>query len=185
MGKAYANRKTIDKRPEADFYETPYILTQELINLDIFDKSKLIYDPAAGNNAIISVLNKNGFKTKADDIRTTGKDFLDCTETFPQAVVNPPFSLLDGFLAKLNECCTERYAVIIRTNAFAAFKRYRAGIWKNLRHVYIFSRQISYEYAPEINKCGCLVSSWCYFDKTWNKDYWNSSILDIQKYFEK
>jgi len=42
MGKAYANRKPINERPEADFYSTPFSLTWELLKLNEFDLSIIL-----------------------------------------------------------------------------------------------------------------------------------------------
>ena len=46
-GKAYANRKPVEERPEADFYSTPYSLTWELLRLEDVD-CPTIYEPACG-----------------------------------------------------------------------------------------------------------------------------------------
>ena len=102
MGKAYANRKPVEERPEADFYSTPYSLTRELLKVRNFPK--VIYEPAAGNGAITHVLKQYGHIVVEDDIRTTGADFLDFQDHVPCIITNPPFSLFTKFVEKAKEC---------------------------------------------------------------------------------
>lgn len=106
MGKAYANRKPLKERPEADFYSTPYSLTWELLKLNEFDLSKSIYEPASGGEAISSQLKKYGFTVFEDDIRTTGKDFLQCNQHYPQIITNPHSHFLPSLLKELNSVQT-------------------------------------------------------------------------------
>ena len=184
MGKAYANRKPINERPEADFYSTPYSLTWELLKLGEFDLSKAIYEPASGSGAISSQLIKHGFTVFEDDIRTTGKDFLECSQHYPQIITNPPFSLFTQFVDKAKQC-SDKFAFIMKTNFLGCQSRLENETWKHLKSLYVFSRQIDYRTPLREDGALCvgnLITGWGIWDMSWNKDYFETKVLDIQKY---
>lgn len=182
-GKAYANRKPLNERPEADFYSTPYSLTWELLKLGEFDYQP-IYEPASGSGAIASQLRKANFIVSEDDIRTTQKDFLECNQHFPYIISNPPFSLFDEFVLKAKEC-SDKFAFIMKTNFLGAQSRIEKGIWKNMSKLYVFSRQVDYRTPLREDGALCvgnLITGWGIWDKNWNKDYFETKVIDIQKY---
>lgn len=185
MGKAYANRKKLSERPEADFYSTPYSLTWELLNTGEFsDKQKIVYEPACGSFAISSQLEKAGFTVICDDIRTTNKDFLTCSIHYDYLITNPPFSLFDEFVMKAKEC-SDKFAFILKTNFLGATGRREKGIWKSLKSLYIFDRQIDYRSPLLLSGEVCvgnLITGWGVWDKTWNEDYFMTRVLNVQKY---
>lgn len=184
MGKAYANRRSLQERPEADFYSTPYSLTWELINLQEFPLDSTIYEPACGSNAISSQLEKAGFNVICDDIRTTGKNFLECQDHFEYIVTNPPFSLFDEFVTKAKEC-SNKFAFIMKTNFLGATKRLEKGIWKGLKKLYIFDRQIDYR-TPLLDSgelcVGNLITGWGIWENSWTQNYFETRIISVQRY---
>lgn len=182
-GKAYANRKKESERPKSDFYQTPYCLTWELIKLNEFDISKTIYEPACGKGAISSQLKNAGYSVLENDLNTTGKNFLNCKDHYDYIITNPPFSLFDDFVLKAKEC-SDKFAMIMKTNFFGAYKRNLNGVWKNLNKVYIFNRQIDYQNEPDVFSCGNLITAWGIWDKNWNENYHETRIIDIQGYFK-
>lgn len=189
-GKSYTSRKKLKDRPDSDFYETPYCLSWELMKLDIFDfKMKLFCDPSCGNGAIGKILVKRTKLLIETDIMT-GTDFLD-DNSFPPGdkmdyiVTNPPFSLWDEFVQKAKRVTKEKIVFIGKTNFFGAYKRNELGIWDNLKHVYIFNRQIDYRYPLREDgkiRCGNLITGWFVWDMKWKKKWWKTSIIDINKY---
>jgi len=184
MGKAYANRKPVGKRPEADFYSTPYSLTWKLLEQNEFDKNNIVYEPSCGSGAITSQLRKNGFTVYEDDIRVTNKDFLYCSSHYPYIITNPPFSLFDDFVIKAKEC-SDKFAFIFKTNFFGAHSRLKKEIWRNLKSVYIFDRQVDYRTPLRddgLLNVGNLITGWAIWDKQWNKNYWNTQVISIQEY---
>jgi hypothetical protein len=185
MGKAYANRKPLVERPEADYYCTPKSLVKELLKLNILNKDLVVYEPACGDaHAITNVLFENNFKVKADDIRITGKDFLKCDLRFPQLVTNPPFSLFDEFVMKAKEV-SPLFIFLFKTNFFGAYGRYKKNVWTNLKSVHIFNRQIDYRtpYREDgLFHVGNLITGWGVWDSSWDKSYWETSIIDVQPY---
>lgn len=195
IGKAYSNRKKVEDRPKADFYQTSKVLTEELLKLNEFDFNKTVQDPCCGEFAIIKVLNKHFTFTGYNDLfyknnKFGGYNFLTETYRFSKSdyiITNPPFSLFDEFVVKAKEVAREKFAFIGKVNFFGAYNRNKNGIWKNLKHVYIFNRQVDYRYFREDNKliCGNLITGWFIWDMNWNEPWWKTSIIDIQKYVLK
>lgn len=183
-GKAYVNRKDLYLRPESDYYPTPKSLTRELIKLGILKEGEVIYEPASGEGAISSVLEDHGFAVFCDDLRTTGKDFLECEEKFPVIVTNPPFSLFDDFVMKAKELAP-KVIFIAKTNFFGAYKRSQSGVWDNLKDVYIFNRQVDYRTPLRedgLFHVGNLITGWFVWDTEWKESYWRTHIIDVQEY---
>ena len=57
-GKNFSANNTTDKRKQTDFYETPYSLTRKFLDVEEFDKSLSVCEPACGKGAITKVLNE-------------------------------------------------------------------------------------------------------------------------------
>ena len=183
MGKSYAARKPVSQRPESDFYRTPESLTQLLCDTYEFGCFDTIYEPMAGDDAIADILRLNEYDVATDDIRTTGKNFLEFDGKVEYIVTNPAFSIFDETIQKCQEVCEHGYTLLGKTNFFGAYGRYKQGLWKNLKHVYIFNRQVDYRTPPEQNGNFCvgnLITGWFVFDKGWKHDCWNTSIMDVQ-----
>jgi len=51
----------LGQRKKSDFYETPYSITQQLLDNEIFEYQTIL-EPACGNGAISKVLEKNKIK---------------------------------------------------------------------------------------------------------------------------
>jgi hypothetical protein len=184
MGKNYANRKPVSERPESDFYSTPISLVWELSKLDILEGDIPIYEPADGNGAITDTLCNLGYSCHGDDIRTTGKDFLQCTQHYPVIASNPPFSLFDEFVLKAKEV-SNHIIFIAKTNFFGAYKRQKMDVWDNLKSVHIFNRQVDYRTPTRddgLFHVGNLITGWFEWDSSWDKPYWETSVLDVNKY---
>jgi len=184
-GKAYANRKQESERPEADFYSTPKSITQLICDTKEFSKYKTIYEPMSGENAIAKVLIENGHEVITDDIRTTKKDFLKCNEKVDYICTNPAFSIFTETVEKCHEITNYGFTLLGKTNFFAAHSRTKMNLWRNLKHVYIFDRMIDYRTPYREDGCfflGNLVTCWMCFDKSWHEPYWNTSIMDVQKW---
>lgn len=185
MGKNYANRKPVEERPESDFYITPRSLVWELLKLNLIRQTETIYGPAAGSEVIVSELVKQGYyNVVSDDIRTTGKDFLQCTDHYDVICENPPFSLFDEFVLKAKQC-SDHVIFIAKTNFFGAYKRQQMGVWDNLKSVHIFNRQVDYRTPTRddgLFHVGNLITGWFEWDSSWDKPYWKTSVLDVNKY---
>lgn len=184
-GKNYANRKTVDKRPESDYYPTPKSLVWELSKLGILERSEPIIDPACGENAIVDALLEYGYVAEGDDLRK-GRDFLsnNYNGKYTQAVMNPPFSLFDQFIMKAkNEF--PLFASIIKVNFFGAKGRNTNGVWKGLKEVHVFNRMVDYRTPMRddgLYYTGVLVAGWGIWDRNWTEDYWETRIMDVDQY---
>jgi hypothetical protein len=184
-GKAYANRKKKKDRPESDYYGTPksciYVLKEQT---NILNDIKKVYEPACGKYRLSRALNEIGIETICNDIITTKVDFLKDNDRKDIIITNPPFSLFDEFVMQARKV-SNKWIFIAKSNFFGAYKRNKNGIWKNLKYVYIFNRQIDYRSPYRKDGkfyCGNLITGWFIWDKNWNKPYWKQSILDVQDY---
>ncbi len=77
-----------------DFFPTHPRWTQALI--DNVDVPHYVWECAAGDGAMVDVLEAAGHEVLATDI-TTGTDFLESTATADAVVTNPPFKHWDAF----------------------------------------------------------------------------------------
>lgn len=187
MGKDYLARKS-----DHDNYETPYSLTEELMKLGLFDFNKQFCECACGKLAIVKVLEKytNNILYFDKNIKYgwLGKvNFLDkqLWQKYNYIITNPPFSLFDEFVMRAKEIAKEKIAFIGRVNYFGAYQRNNNGIWKHLKEVHVFNRMVDYRYPlREDGKfyTGGLVTGWFVWDMSWNKNYWKTYIMDVQKY---
>ena len=181
-GKAYANRKPVRERPESDSYSTPRSLTWLIDDLGLLDKSKIVYEPAAGAGEMAKALVQRGYRVKWDDLHKTKKDFLKCPRTYPQVCMNPPFSLFDEFVMKAKEVAP-LVVSIAKTNFLGAYKRSQTGVWEHLKFMYVFNRQIDYRSLPNKDGLFCvgnLITGIFVWDRSWNKDWWKTSIVNVQ-----
>lgn len=200
MGKAYANKKPLKERPESDFYPTPKFLTKKLLETSEFkyiksilretsekEKRKLtILEPAYGEGAISQVLKENieDVEIIEHDIQKDGVDFLNYYPEKPidLIITNPPFSLFDEFVEKSKQI-SSIVIFIGKVNFFGAYQREKNGIWKNLKDVLIFNRQVDYRTGDRADGkfyCGNLVTGWFIWDNRWKENFWKTRILNVQ-----
>lgn len=76
-------------RREHDFYPTPDDVTYCLMDFLKLKPCK-IWEPAAGNNAMVNVMKRYGHEVVATDINT-GQDFFSTTIECDAIITNPPF----------------------------------------------------------------------------------------------
>lgn len=197
MGKAYANRKAENLRPDNDFYQTPSCMIIELLESGVFPYhpsineqlkwTVKIFDPCCGKYRIGNVLRNYGYTNIIEKDLIYGYDFLkdDSDEECGIIIMNPPFKLFNRFVEKAKK--KAKYVFSIgKMNYFGAHDRNVNGLWNNLEWALPFDRQISFD-KPEINgkvQCGMMISAWF----IWNKDYKGLpqiKVLDMQKYIAK
>lgn len=185
MGKAYANRKQIEERPESDFYGTPRSVIWEMIDKGIFNNSKNILDPCCGDKIFEQELSKKGLSVISKDIQT-GNDFLEEKYNFGMfdtVASNPPFSLFDSFVLKAKEVAP-KVVFIGKTNFLGAHSRQLNGVWEYLSDVYVLDRQIDYQFPVQDNGdvgVGCLVT--CVYVWVWGyKAEPKLHFIDMNKY---
>lgn len=88
------------KRRPLDFYPTPPEVTAALLNHIALPEGATIWDPAAGEGAILRVAAAYGYKTIGTDI-LTGQDFLEQdARPCDMIITNPPFYMAAAFIKK-------------------------------------------------------------------------------------
>jgi hypothetical protein len=64
--KNFSRNNVLGKRHGKDFYETPYSMTEQLLDAEPFPPHVL--EPASGGGAIVAVLRSWGFSVEAQDL---------------------------------------------------------------------------------------------------------------------
>jgi len=172
MGKNFS-MNNMGQRKKSDFYETPYSITQQFLDSTstLWNNEFSILEPACGNGAIVSVLQKNNFKVVQYDINI-GKDFLKETNQYHYIITNPPFSLAFEFIQKAKEIAMDRFAFLLPLSYLHGKKRYDY-IYNDtifpLSRVYVYTRYpLLGESLREDGKykTGMMVYAWFIWDKT-------------------
>ena len=147
MWKAYVNKKRQGERRPSDFYETPICLTEELLKTGELDDVHTVLEPCCGMYAMSKVLENAGKVVLSRDL-IYGNNFLIDEykeQSFDAVVTNPPFSLWDEGITKA-KTIGRKVVAIGKPNFFGAHSRYVSGIWNELKCVYIFTRQVDYQF---------------------------------------
>jgi hypothetical protein len=188
IGKNFSGNNVTGNRKKSDTYETPYSMTQQLLDAHPIPKDSLIVEPACGNYAIIEVLNKNGYKFPCFYDLAQGKDFLEETRSFDIVLTNPPFSLAYEFIMKAKQIAQESIIMLLPLSYLHGKSRHD-NIWTDkefpLRYVYVFTRY------PMLGdplredgkyKTGMMVYAWYVWEKS---KYVNEPVIrwiDNHKY---
>jgi hypothetical protein len=164
MGKNFS-RNNIGKRKASDLYETPYSLTQLLLNTVKLRGS--ILEPACGNGAIVKVLNEYGYICKFYDIET---DFLKETDFYDTIITNPPYSLSLEFIIKAKEISDNFFFLlpISYLHGITRYKKIYTDHSFNLREVFVFTRYpLLGEDLRDDGKhhTGMMAYAWYWFDR--------------------
>jgi hypothetical protein len=131
------------QRNKSDFYQTPYSMTEQLLDNEYFSKDDTLIEPAAGEGAIVKVLKKRGYKPQYSDI-IDGTDFLKEQEIFDNLITNPPYSLAFEFIQKAKDIIQWKFAMLLPLSYLHGQKRFNE-LWLDteifpLHTVYVFTR---------------------------------------------
>lgn len=136
-GKNFSTNNT-GKRKKSDFYETPYSLTEQLLEVEKLEGS--ILEPARGNGAISKILKKHDRQPIEYDIET---DFLKETRKCDTIITNPPFSKAFQFILKAKNVAQKKIIFLLPLSYLHGKKRYDY-IWQDtdfpLARIYVFTR---------------------------------------------
>jgi predicted RNA methylase len=102
-GKNFSCNNVAGKRRKSDFYETPYSMTDQMLDALDLDRGLSILEPACGEGAISTRLAAHGYGRVTSYDLLGGHDFLQETRQFDVVLTNPPYSLADAFIAKALE----------------------------------------------------------------------------------
>jgi hypothetical protein len=149
MGKAFFSRKS-----KSDFFETPYSMTEQLLENEKFDYNKIVLECAYGYGAIVNILLKHfntssiyGYDKYTPDCYS--QDFLKekNINKFDYIITNPPFSLWDKFVEKAKEVAIEKFAFLGRLEFLTGLKRHEENMYYDseypLTKVYYFIRKVN------------------------------------------
>lgn len=139
----------LNKRNKNDYYQTPYSMIKQLLEVENFEGK--ILEPSCGAGAIVKVL--RDFKKSVDycdlnnEFSLTGifknfKDFInDDFEKYDNIITNPPFSLAKEFILKAKRITNNKIAMLLPLNYLHGVTRYNE-IYKDtafpLKAVYVF-----------------------------------------------
>ena len=159
MGKDYRSRKGDDN------VYTPYSMTEQLLENEYFDKENPVYDPAIGNGAITTVLERywppdivggNDIKYGHDFLSDINRKLLYNVYTI---ITNPPYSLWNEFIEKSRKIAIKKFAFLGQLNFLNGVDRYEKKLYSpgkyNLKKLYVFTRQANlkfYDQEKEIKK---------------------------------
>jgi len=141
-GKNFSANNATGKRKKSDFYETPYTLTRKFLDVEYFDKSLSVCEPACGGGAITKVL-----KEYWEDDKITAYDketnFLWDYNEYNSIITNPPFSLAFEFIQKAKQLAKTKFALLLPLSYLHGKKRYDeiySDKTYGLEKVYVFTR---------------------------------------------
>lgn len=128
MGAAMAGGNPANGRKKNDFYPTPDNVTQALLNN--FNFKDVIFEPAAGDGAMVKVLQRNGKRVIAADLEPRHPkihelDFLKLNKLPAKTIItNPPFNIAEKFIRHAMELGVEEMALVLKSTYFHAKTRY-------------------------------------------------------------
>ena len=183
-GKNFSCNNT-GKRRKSDFYETPFCLTQELLNNVFLDKP--ILEPACGNKAIVKILLKNNYENIDFYDLEQGQDFLLETNKYKTIITNPPYSKAFQFIQKAKTLCNDFYFLL--PLSYLHGKQRLDFIYSDkvfpLNCIYVFDRypMLGQELRKDMKiNTGMMVYAWYHFSKKAEGKEPIIRWIDIQKY---
>tara|TARA_B100000287_G_scaffold192279_1_gene181456 strand:+ start:13228 stop:13866 length:639 start_codon:yes stop_codon:yes gene_type:complete len=141
-GKNFSANNATGKRKKSDFYETPYTLTRKFLDVEYFNKSGTVCEPACGGGAIERVLKEywNDDLVTAYDKET---NFLWETGQYDYIITNPPFSLAFEFIQRAKQVAKGKFAFLLPLSYLHGKKRFDeiySDRTYGLERVYVFTR---------------------------------------------
>lgn len=171
MGKNFSANNVSRKRNKNDFYQTPYSMTQQLLENVVFDINYGVLEPSCGDKAISKVLEKNGYSVVSKDI-VLGDNFLNESQEYDYIITNPPFSLAKEFIQKCREVCKKKFALLLPLAYLHGETRYQEIFSERklfpLTEVHVFTRypMLSSELREDGKyHTGMMVYAWFVFEK--------------------
>jgi hypothetical protein len=120
VGKNFS-ANNLGQRRKSDIYETPYSITEQLIQAEHFNRNLSTLEPACGNGAITKVLRNKGFTHVHEyDIE---QNFLEENARYSQIITNPPFSLAFEFILKAKKLTDNKFAFLLPLSYLHGKKR--------------------------------------------------------------
>ena len=142
-GKNFSANNTTNRRKQTDFYETPYSLTRKFLDVEEFDKSLTVCEPACGKGAITKVL-----KEYWNDNLVTAYDqevnfIWGENGHYDYIVTNPPFTTALQFINQAKIVARKKFAFLLPLSYLHGKARYDELYTDReygLKKVYVFTR---------------------------------------------
>lgn len=178
-GKNFSLNST--KRNKNDYYQTPYSMTRQLLEVENFEGK--ILEPCCGAGAIVKVLRDYDKSVDYCDLNNefslTGvfknfKDFInDDFDRYDNIITNPPYSLAKEFILKAKQITNNKIAMLLPLNYLHGVTRYNEIYLDRkfpLKAVYIFCRYGMLEETIRDDgtyRTGMMVYAWYVWDKSY------------------
>lgn len=178
-GKNFSLNST--KRNKNDYYQTPYSMTRQLLEVENFEGK--ILEPSCGAGAIVKVLRDYNKSVDYCDLNNefslTGifKDFKDFVnddfDRYDNIITNPPYSLAKEFILKAKQITNNKIAMLLPLNYLHGVTRYNEIYLDRefpLKVVYVFCRYGMLEETIRDDgtyRTGMMVYAWYIWDKSY------------------
>jgi hypothetical protein len=168
----------LGQRKKSDFYETPYSITEQFLDVGLLHTHASTLEPACGRGAIVKVLKDKGII----NIHSYDKevDFLTEKQCYEQIITNPPFSLADDFILKAKNVALSRFSFLLPLSYLHGKSRYD-NIWTDrqfpLASIHVFTRYPML--GDDLRSDGCyrtgmMVYAWYH----WEKEHQGSATIN-------
>lgn len=142
-GKAYGHRSS-----DSNYFPTPYSMTEQLFEVEKFNKRKTVLEPAAGFGDMVNILWRHFHCDKVSfyDLKPQHRDvptgnFYEENRKFDYIITNPPYGKdADKFVMKSKMICKKKFALLLRTNFLSGESRLQNRVYDGFKDVYVFSR---------------------------------------------
>lgn len=173
VGKNFSGNTGMVKgfRKKSDFYETPFSITEQLLEREHFKGT--ILEPCSGGGAIMKVLLENYMLENLTDydLDNDGLDFFAETRKYDYIITNPPFSKAHEWILKCKEVAEYKFALLLPLSYLHGEKRYKE-IYQDkefpLARVYVFTRYPMLGDKLRMDgkyRTGMMVYAWFVWDK--------------------
>ena len=158
-----------------DFHPTPPSVIEALVARERF--KGLIWEPAAGNAAIVRVLKRAGYTVRATDI-AKGVDFLRTSRSVPNVVTNPPYAdgRAENFCRHALKLATHKIAMLVPIWFLEGVQRHDLFTKEPLKAVYVFSRRPTFGEDQESH--APFGTCWVVWDKRYKGKPYIEWLLD-------
>lgn len=180
-----ASNHTEHIRSKNDFYATPPLAIQQLLDIEKFNNK--VWEPACGMNHITNELRKKGYNVRCSDINKMIDDpsieiidFLNCNEKWDGDIItNPPFKYANQFVEKSLELINKGSKVImfLKIQFLEGAKRYKIFKENPPKIVYIAANRYGCSETGQFNKDGNIGSAICYCWYIWEKGFKGDPII--------
>ena len=163
-------------RPENDFYPTPEIGTQGLLDRELLSHD--VWEPACGDGAMTVVLEKYGYHVFNSDIEPRNgygmtMDFLKTTELLaPTIVTNPPFRIAQEFAEHALHLGVLKVCLLCK---LAFLEGQDRGFWLErspLKRVWVFKKRLTlYRDGVKLKNGGMIAFAWFVWERGYEGNY--------------